>query len=531
MPNLEQEKKRLSQESKLRYFKQDFKPLDLVPVYHSTGGGLIYSSLVPVKQKAELFSTFSSERSWPGQIGELGFYSVYGDVEPLVLPRRFYGVKPDYREICEEFRLFHNLHYDRFSDCYFKIDEAGNETKVATATADKLEIRLKEIREFLAHKEMYLCLQFDFTEGSDNSLEELGISEQAQNGSEEMLRWRWLLRDGSFGKTISLLRGIRLIAPFPQKTLISSSDEMEYVDFIIGIDDVGNKITHTCNPASIDNGDGSAAYFTRVVFNRSVLDKYIDQPSKYSVDGHGVKCAGLWYLRLDNDRDDDKVIVWLGDLSHLPTYEEQLHWRAHNIASDARLSEPAYNTQILAEWSEPSRTEYVFQRTYSTLGHLSTNNLGWQLLKPLHEDDEYRLSDIRVPAYDEQKALDDFVGNLHKVLIESLNSRDLAKLIPEEERKRLAGKSITLLERALEAHGIEAASRIVFLRNLNDLRNKIDGHRKGGDYARVRAKFAAEEEDVRVVCQRILDKSVSFLKFMCEVVPILCEHHRRGADA
>ncbi len=531
MPNLTQEKKRLSQESKLQYFEQDFKPLDMLPVYHSIRGGLIYSSLVPLRKKAELFSTFSSDHSWPGQIGELGFYSVYSGVEPLTLPRRFYGVKPDYREISEEFRLFHNLYYDRIADCYFKIDEAGNETKVATATAEKLEIRLKEIREFLAHKEMYLCLQFEFTEGSDNSLEELGMSEQVQNGGKEMLRWRWLLGDGSFGKTSSFLRGIRLIAPFPQKPPMAFSEEPEYADFIVGIDDEGKEINHTCNPDSIDKSDGSAAYLTPVVFNRSVLDKYIDQPSKYSVDGHGVKCGGLWYLRIDNDRDDDKVIVWLGDLSDLPTYEEQLHWRAHNIASDARLSETAFKTQILAEWSDPGRTEHVFQKVYLTLIQSSMDNLGWQLLRPLHEDDEYRLSDVRVPAYDEQKALDDFVGNLHKVLIESLNSRGLAKLVPAEERECLAGKSITLLKRALESRGIEVASHIVFLRNLNDLRNKIDGHRKGGDYARVRAKFAAEEEDIRVVCQRILDKSVSFLEFLCEVVPTLCEHHRSGGDA
>ena len=150
-----------------------------------------------------------------------------------------------------------------------------------------------------------------------------------------------------------------------------------------------------------------------------------------------LNVLALWYLRLDNDRDDDKVIVWLGDLSHLPTYEEQLHWRAHNIASDARLSDTAFKTQILAEWSDPSRTEHVFQKAYLTLEQLSTNKLGWQLLKPLHEDDEYRLSDIGVPAYDEQKALDDFVGNLHKVLIESLNLKDLAKLVPCRRAKTI----------------------------------------------------------------------------------------------
>ena len=516
MPNLEQEKKRLSQESKLQYFKQDFKPLDMVPVYHSTDGGLIFSSLVPIQMKEQVISGFSANHSWPGQTSDFGFHEVYDGVEPLVLPRRFHGVKLEYQEISEEFRLFHNLYHDRGSDYYFKIDDAGNEIKIAIVTADKVEIRLKEVKEFLAHKEMYLCLQFDFTEQSNNTLERLGISKEVHNGSEGMLHWV-LGYNSSFARASSLLRGIRLIAPFSQKAL---SEKTEYADFIIGIDDAGNEIKRSCNPETIYE-DGVGGYLAPVVFNRNVLDKYINQPSKYSVDGYGLRCAGLWYLRMDNDRDDDKVIVLLGDLSHLPTYEEQLHWRAHNIASDARLSNTAFKNQILAEPAGPDRTEHIFQSVYSTLGRLSKSNLGWHLLKPLHKDDEYRLSDVRIPAYDEQKALDDFVGNLHKVVIESLNLRDLAKLVPSEERKGLEGKSILLLEKALEAHGVEAASHIDFLRNLNDLRNKIDGHRKGGDYARVRAKFATEGEDIRVVCQRILDKSVSFLNFLCEVVPAL----------
>ena len=178
-----------------------------------------------------------------------------------------------------------------FLTAIFKIDEAGNETKVATAATGKVEIRLKEIREFLAHKEMYLCLQVDSTESADNALEELGVSEEVRSGGEGLLRWR--LGYGSFVNTFSSLRGIRLISPFPQKPMMMFSEEIEYADFIIGIDDAGNEIKHTCNPESIDKGDGGAAYLTPVVFNRSVLDKYIDQPSKYSVDGHGVKCAGL----------------------------------------------------------------------------------------------------------------------------------------------------------------------------------------------------------------------------------------------
>ena len=160
-----------------------------------------------------------------------------------------------------------------------------------------------------------------------------------------------------------------------------------------------------------------------MVFDQAVLDKYINQPSRYFVNASSVRCADLWYLRIDNDRGDGKVVVHLGDLANLPTYEEQLHWRSHNIASAAGLSETAFRNQVLAEPANPSRIEYQFRAGYSMLGRLSDQYLGWQLLRPLHQDDTYRLSGVRVPIYNEQKAFDDFVGNLNNVLIDSLNSK------------------------------------------------------------------------------------------------------------
>ena len=48
-------------------------------------------------------------------------------IEPLVIEREFHGIRPDYEEISEEFRLFHELYHDRKEDRYYKIDDAGNE--------------------------------------------------------------------------------------------------------------------------------------------------------------------------------------------------------------------------------------------------------------------------------------------------------------------------------------------------------------------------------------------------------------------
>ena len=291
---------------------------------------------------------------------------------------------------------------------------------------------------------------------------------------------------------------------------------------IVGLNEAGEEVTRSCNPATIYDSNGVEDYLTPVVFDQAVLDKYINQPSRYSVNEHSVRCAGLWHLRLDNDRNDGKVVVHLGDLANLPTYEEQSYWRSYNIASDARLSETAFRSQVLAEPTEPSRIEYQFRVSYSMLGRLCDQYLGWQVLTPLHPDDTYRLSDVRVPAHNEQKAFDDFVGNLHNVLIDSLNSKQLAALVPSEirEQKAINGKSISLLDEAFKSREIEATEPMRFLRDLNELRNKADGHRKGSGYVEALHRFGTEV-DLRLISHRIMHNAVKLLAFLCGVVPAL----------
>ena len=435
-------------------------------------------------------------------------------------------MRPQYQEISEEFRLFHNLYHDRLTDSYIKFDDAGNETQIAVVTDDKVEIRLKELREYLAEKEMYLCLGFDFTEQSDSGLDELGISERPIADREDLLCWTLGYGDKRSGPThdesFSHLRGIRLIGPSHQRTSESDTGDKKYQHFIVGLDDAGNEITRTCDPACIYQDNGVEGYLTSVVFSQSVLDKYISQPSKYSVDAFGLRCGGLWHIRMDNDRDDGKVIVHLGRSGRIANIRRAIAWRSHNILSEARLSETAFKTQVLAEPTDPGRTEHVFRASYSTVEQSSKQHLGWQLLVPLHKDDTYRLSSVRVPAHAEQKAFDDFVGNLHTVLVDSLNSKELAKLVPAEVRKKkqLHDRSIGLLEEVLANHDIEPKEHIRFLRDLNNLRNKTDGHRKGGGYIEARKRLA-EEEDLRIVGHRILEKSIKCLEFLGEAVASL----------
>ena len=523
---LKQERLCLSQDHNVQFIRRTFRPLDWVPVYLSGSSSLVFGSLVPSSKEEEVINGFASNHSWPGLIGISGFLNVYDGVEPIVLYREFHGVRPSYQEICEEFRIFHNLFHDRSSDTYVKIDDAGAETVVAVVSQDEVRIRMKELADFLAETDMYLCLGFDYIEESNGSLDELGIQGGFLTESEENMHWvlgfRNNLRDASAYRASSHLRGIRFIRPLGNKGSAIEAGIEKYQDFIVGLNEAGEEVTRSCNPETIYESNGVEGYLTPVVFNQAVLDKYTSQPSKYSVDAYSVRCAGLWHLRFDNDRDDGKVVVHLGDLANLPTYEEQSYWRSYNVASDAGLSETAFRSQVLAEPTIPSRIEYRFQAGYSALGRLCDQYLGWQVLIPLHSDDTYRLSDVRVPAHNEQKAFDDFVGNLHNVLIDSLNSKQLADLVPKEirDQKAINGKSISLLEEIFKSRDIEATEPLRFLRDLNDLRNKADGHRKGSHYVEALHKFGVEA-DLRVISHRIMDNAVNILASLCEVVPAL----------
>jgi len=139
----------------------------------------------------------------------------------LVIERRFDGLRDDYIEISEEFRLFHNLYHDRKADRYFRLDGEGKHL-VAAVTAEHVEIRLKEIRHFLAVKRMYLSIQFDLKEFSTYSLAELGLSKGGSDRREPLMCWGRSFGE-SFGfdkyRTWSRLLGKRLIRPLPKSKM------------------------------------------------------------------------------------------------------------------------------------------------------------------------------------------------------------------------------------------------------------------------------------------------------------------------
>ena len=197
-------------------------------------------------------------------------------------------MKENYVEINEEFRLFHNLYCDDKNNSYLKIDDFGDEHIVAIVERDpdRVQIRVKEIREFLAIKEMHLAIEFCYREFSELTLGELGLVEdkKVRRLSKGSLTWEFYNANLSGFSTrrqsFSSLSGIQLIEPLPKSQSgfpgFASETKKKYLDFIIGLNDDGSEIEYTCNESALANNFGknrdAPHYLTPVSFKKEVLE-------------------------------------------------------------------------------------------------------------------------------------------------------------------------------------------------------------------------------------------------------------------
>ena len=258
-------------------------------------------------------------------------------------------------------------------------------------------------------------------------------------------------------------------------------------------------------------------YGAPVHFRKQVLDKYYQEPSKYSVEDSVLSCRYLWGLNIDNHH-DDKVCVWLRDIGLYLPYAEQLHWRAHNIPPEGGVSKTYFKRQILAEFTDSDRPEDLFKQRYHDLQEICRERLGWQLLLPLDAGDDYHLQGLRIPADDEQSTFDELVLGLTKILIDSLNEKHLNTLIPDNQKAKLKG-SIARLEAVLSSHDIEdAADCISFLRKLQSLRSSSATHRKGRNYQKIAKDFGVENQSLREVFTKILWQALDVLTYFTLLV-------------
>lgn len=494
---------------------------DWIDVYRrprtETDTGTIIAALIPESKVEHILKKddwgFDPSHLRPGcteyDDGNVVYYRFGSDqgYEPLVLERGFGGIKPECQELNEEFRLFHNLYFDAANKKYIKVRDDGSEQDTALITPNKIAVHTVEIKQFLAMKEMQLIVLFDLHRRYPTKLYSIGSTEEANTVQGPRFRYRYRIADNDFGEgSIVRIWGKTLVRGFPKEDSGiwpfngKDDEDIEYTEFVVGTDDKGKQISAPCDPHG-------GQYLTPVYFRPEVLNRYYDNPTKYSVEDGYLRCGSLWGVEIHNDR-PNYVTVFLGDLGRDLPEADRLYWRSFNVPPSGPMSETAYRRSILAEFADPTKQDLVFKQEFTNFQESWAKKNGWPLFKPLSEDDSHCIASLRIPTTGEQGEFDTQVMYLTKILIDSLNEAQIAKEIVCISDQ----KGISKLEQYLKQKGVpESEKHIQFLRDLQSLRSAGGAHRKSENYEKISKKIGLDTKDRRDVYAKFLDNAIEFL--------------------
>ena len=545
------EKQKILFEDKIAQIKASFIDKGWVTIYqrYSTDEEqyFIYSCIVDKSKIQE----YKNTRDWmirPSSEGKPSIFTTYrGEkpttkyqtyaekgIEPFMFSRRFsYSDGTDrYIDISEEFVLYFNL-YEKGSNKqnrkYYFIDEIGDLEEVIVIEENSIKIKLKFLLEYISIRKVYFSICFDFMVLFTDSLSSLNITEIDQDFITEKYNFNHLIRMLGFDapKKQSWIIGKSLI-PFVKSKSNSfhfDVDDNKNEKFIVGYDESGEEKLLSCTR-------NDSNYFMPTYFKKAVLDKYLNEPMKYQVDGFGVS-SKFFSLKIDNNL-SDYVAVFLPQLSSLP-YKEQLHWKQYNVAPQKGISGTYYRTMIEGNWAEfPETPDLYFKYKYVEFNKKWEEKFGWKFYKPLSKEDEFRFNSLHIPTSNNIKAFCEQILSLSIITIDRLNEEEIKKHIGADKSKNLdefkqklsdnnieipenvvvqnkSERGLAKLERFLTQKGINLPDMNTFLRTLYDLRSGLLAHSFSDSNEKCKKAmlyFGIKDDNLNKVAEEIFIKSV-----------------------
>lgn len=443
------------------------------------------------------------------------------DHEPLIIKRDYNGLAPTSIEVVEEFRLLFNLYYNSQKNEYIDM-ENDRTTVIKTADTGFICVHKRYLKTYLALKNKIMIIHVDSRCINIGNSKKLVTDALAHYDLEEGVFYTVNIGNSRLGlkeENYSFLYAKKIIAGCELKNcnVWPYNQEKSYIDFILGVDENGKELKYTCDPNKLSNYFGANPsaphYLTPVYFDSAVLNKYYSKPERYKVEDGIIKCGNLWGLYIDN-HNQGYVSAYLGDLGrNLPSEQEQHYWRGFNKLIDGELSETKFNRDFLSIPTDSKSPDFVFKRTYASVNSEFNRKFGWPIFKDLDEQDLYNFESLRVPINNSIVEMDMLVLSLVKVLLDSLNEKEIThQLIGEYEK--LIG-SISKLETWFSEKNLtDYQEHIKFLRNLPELRSAGTGHRKGKKYQKISKVFDIQKENYAETFFSILDNATNFLKYI-----------------
>lgn len=402
--------------------------------------------------------------------------------EAFTILREFYSAAPSRVDIAQSFVFYHGLCYDAHKGRY--VEPISEDEVIKYVNPCFVIVKAPYIRDYLAARNMVLVRYHDHRRLVNRPSNEIIGKEKEEVEIIEKDRHFFIVIGTGFDRTaetFSRLLGKDMVYPFKEPMhkdflYLAEKEEKKFVRFVTGIDEQGKNIEETCNERDLSPGK----FLTPTFFKRQVLQKYYDNPQRYTVTPGYLRCLDLWALPYGINR-EGHVHVWLGDLGRIP-FKEQLHFREHNIIPSGKLSEEFYRTQILAEFVESKDVVYNLKQLQSETNNLCEGKLGFKLFKELSEEDSYIYKSIHVPTTTEFRELDEQMIFLAKLLPDSINKTELENIVTWKPPTNDENTKIRYLEKFLEElfglNSTESEQIARPFRNLQRLRSKSAAHRK-----------------------------------------------------
>lgn len=465
--------------------------------------------------------------------------------EPGVTPLVYVISAMDERKsqfiINNDFRTVYSLfekYIDHQTTYYVQTTKSCRERKVLWVEDNVVKANINYIKEFLGITKLNLVLYFDTMIWSDKSYDKWGIEPQSNvpsNCEDVFFLFSHLSGTGldDSKKSGAWFQGKCVIRHEKVNELGAWQVKEEgYETFIVGLDHNGNEITKTCDENQLPNlftRKGEEYWtLTPVFFRRDVLDKYLANANRYFV-GDAYLSAPSWGLKMDNDRKDGMVAVFLKDLGDMP-FEEQVHWRKYNVAppATAGLSDTAIMRSFWGVPTNPSvDPSLVFKQQYTEMGKKWNAKYGWDLIKPLSPADDRDFNNLHQMT--DENNLKDFtyqILTLTRSIIDSLNEKELMNNIDVTNvdyqnymtchDNKMDG-SLLRFEWYLRTRGGYNAGMLTYLRKLQSYRSKNAAHRRGttdNELKKLERFFGLDRNSQKVTLDNIFRQLTGYLQYV-----------------
>lgn len=292
-----------------------------------------------------------------------------------------------------------------------------------------------------------------------------------------------------------------------------------YKDFIVGkVVFLYDKADYYFLPG-LERG-WNIGFLTPVFFKMEVLLKYFHHQD-FIVD---ISANTMGYIFKNDEHmisfginENNKVIMWLGDILDLPE-EEQYYLRSENIPSDHSIESDFYESQIEVQWSKPSSEKELlnkrleFNKIISKKFNVSITQLDIETL--------IIAKSIQKLLFKSESEFKVLINSLNQLFIETINTKEIRKNLlssyPELAVKLENKKGLKCLQLWLEQNlnGINVEKEIAPLFVLYDMRiwaSHLLSETGSEDYLKnccVRIGLDENEKDYILIVNTLMEKMI-----------------------